>query len=92
MKRACCLTLYGRVQGVSFRWHTREKALELGITGFVCNQFDGSVHAQGEGGAEAMEEWIRWCGQGPAFARVDRVEMAETEVQGFVDFQIRPTR
>lgn len=92
MKKRFCLTIYGRVQGVSFRYHTREKARELGIAGYVQNQPDGTVYAEGEGDAQAMEKWIHWCRRGPDFARVDRVTMVEKDAKGFSGFQIRRPR
>lgn len=41
----------GTVQGVGFRWTCREIARELGLTGWVRNEYDGSVslELQGEG-------------------------------------------
>ena len=32
--------VYGRVQGVSFRFYTRDTATALGLTGWVANQSD----------------------------------------------------
>lgn len=42
--------VHGHVQGVGFRWWTRSRALELGLTGYAANKPDGRVHvvAQGE--------------------------------------------
>ena len=36
--------VHGRVQGVGFRWWTRSRALELGLTGYAANRPDGRVH------------------------------------------------
>ena len=45
----------GRVQGVGFRWTSRSIAADLGVTGWVRNECDGSVtlELQGEGDAIA---------------------------------------
>lgn len=75
----------GRVQGVWYRAHTREKAVELGIAGFVRNLPDGTVEivAQGEEGqVEALMDWAR---VGPPMAEVTEVrarDMAEDEEYG----------
>src|SRR5690606_10576733 len=42
----------GRVQGVGFRWWTRARALELGLTGAATNLADGRVEVVAEGGRD----------------------------------------
>lgn len=66
--------VYGRVQGVSFRAYTQRKAQQLGITGWVQNQPDGSVAAEFHGPPEAMAAMLAWCEMGSPAALVDRVE------------------
>lgn len=54
--------VHGHVQGVGFRWWTRSRALELGLTGYASNQPDGRVLvvAQGpRGAAERLLELLR---------------------------------
>lgn len=45
----------GRVQGVGFRWWTRSRALELGLTGFARNMDDGRVEVWAQGPREAID-------------------------------------
>jgi acylphosphatase len=45
----------GRVQGVGFRWWTRARALELGLTGTAANLEDGRVEVVAEGPRPACE-------------------------------------
>ena len=45
----------GQVQGVGFRWWTRARALELGLTGFARNMADGRVEICAQGRAEGIE-------------------------------------
>jgi acylphosphatase len=45
----------GRVQGVGFRWWTRCRALELGLTGSAANLDDGRVEVVAEGPRDACE-------------------------------------
>jgi acylphosphatase len=66
--------VYGRVQGVFFRESMRQKALELGITGWVRNRADGRVEAVVQGAPDSVERIIAWARRGPEHARVDRVE------------------
>jgi acylphosphatase len=42
----------GDVQGVGFRWWTRTRARELGLTGYARNTFDGRVEVVAEGPPE----------------------------------------
>lgn len=47
------IKFYGRVQGVGFRYKARYMADALGLTGFVHNEYDGSVRMEVQG-EEAM--------------------------------------
>ena len=48
----------GRVQGVGFRWWTRARALELGLTGWARNTQDGRVEVVAEGSRRpASSSW-----------------------------------
>jgi acylphosphatase len=88
-KKGVILQIYGRVQGVGFRYYTQKKAEELGITGFVKNRPDGSVYIEAEGNAGALETFIRWCEEGPSWARVRQVDRQFIPPQGYSDFEIR---
>jgi len=50
--------VYGHVQGVGFRWWTRCRALELGLTGYAANQADGSVLVVAQGPRRAGEKLL----------------------------------
>jgi acylphosphatase len=83
------LRIEGQVQGVFMRRHTQEKALRLGLTGWVRNLMDGSVEAVIEGDKDRLEKMVRWCRQGPPTARVAKVDALWEEYTGeFEDFSI----
>lgn len=65
--------VFGRVQGVGFRWSTTQNARRLGLSGTVRNRDDGAVEVHVEGPAEAVRELVEWLQQGPRAARVDDV-------------------
>lgn len=83
------ITVHGRVQGVAFRWYTQKKALSLGLTGWVRNRPDGTVHVLAEGPSKDLEAFCDWTGRGPDHARVDRQEVSWSGAGGkFTDFLI----
>lgn len=41
--------VHGHVQGVGFRWWTRARAAELGLSGYASNLRDGRVEVVAEG-------------------------------------------
>lgn len=83
-------TIHGRVQGVSFRYYTIQEATRLGLTGWVANQRDGTVHLVAEGPAEALRELEQWLHRGPPAARVERVEASRAAATGeFERFTVR---
>lgn len=83
------LRLFGRVQGVAYRWHARAEARRLGLVGRVRNLPDGSVRLEAEGDREPLERLAAWAARGPDHARVDRVETHWSEAAGrWDDFRI----
>jgi acylphosphatase len=72
----------GRVQGVFFRDHTRRQALHYNLTGWVRNLADGSVEAMLCGDDQKLSAMLSWIHQGSPHARVDEVEVRETESAG----------
>lgn len=50
--------VHGHVQGVGFRWWTRCRALELGLTGFAANKLDGRVQVVAQGPRDACERLL----------------------------------
>lgn len=63
----------GGVQGVGFRWWTRSKALELGLSGAATNLDDGRVEVVAEGDKAACERLLEHLRGGRAPGRVDSV-------------------
>lgn len=81
--------MVGQVQFVGFRYFTDRKAKQLGIVGTVGNLDDGSVRVIGEGEEDKLNELVSYLKKGPAFAKVENVEVVSTAPQGvFTDFQI----
>ncbi|SUG06060.1 acylphosphatase [Salmonella enterica subsp. enterica serovar Pullorum] len=56
MSNVCIIAwVYGRVQGVGFRYTTQHEAQRLGLTGYAKNMDDGSV--------EVVALWRRGAGR-----------------------------
>ncbi|ABA57400.1 Acylphosphatase [Nitrosococcus oceani ATCC 19707] len=83
-----CL-IAGRVQGVWFRASTKEKAMELGVRGWVRNLPDGRVEALLQGEAEAVEALKKWLWRGPTLAQVVDVQSEMVEIPEIQMFEVR---
>lgn len=79
----------GKVQGVFFRASTKDTAEKLGVSGWVRNEPDGSVHIEGETPEEKMEQFLEWCHQGPRFAHVHSIHFETGSVKGYEGFTIQ---
>jgi len=71
------LTIEGRVQGVGYRASFADKAVALGLSGWVRNRQDGSVEACVHGAAAAVEAIILWARRGPPAAQVRNVTIED---------------
>ena len=79
----------GRVQGVGYRYFVVKWAEELGVSGFVRNQPDGSVEVFAEAGDEVLGSFEGRLRQGPSFSRVEDVERLAISPRGDLGFYIR---
>ncbi len=79
----------GRVQGVLFRYATKDEADMRGVKGWVQNLDDGRVKAVFEGLKGKVDEMIEFCHYGPPVAKVSSVKVTWEEYTGkFKGFSI----
>ena len=83
------IRVYGRVQGVGFRYAARNQARSLLLKGWVENHPDGSVHLVINGGYDACMEYMAWCRKGTGYSWVEMVEMDEMEPEELTSFSVR---
>ena len=67
--------VHGRVQGVSFRYHTRAAASTLGLSGWVRNLPNGTVEVLAQGDEGDLRDLLRWLEGGPPTSRVDKLDI-----------------
>lgn len=84
-------TVYGRVQGVAFRYFVQSHGRRLGLGGYARNRADGySVEVCAEGRREDLEALLGQLHVGPPGARVVRVDADWPPGTGeFTGFTIR---
>jgi acylphosphatase len=63
----------GHVLGVGFRWWTRSRALELGLTGYAANKADGRVLVVAQGPREKCQRLLDLLQAGNTPGTVDNV-------------------
>ena len=78
----------GRVQGVGFRYSAVREARKRGITGFVKNQYDGSVYIEAEGSQDQLLDFLEWCRRGPGAADVKSVSADPAPLENYTDFTV----
>ena len=66
--------VFGRVQGVGFRYSTIRAATKLGVVGWVRNRADGTVEVYCEGEPDQISRFLTWLAKGPPGSSVSRIE------------------
>ena len=90
MKIRVMVTVHGLVQGVSFRYHTRQMALLLNVTGWIRNLPNGDVQGCFEGDEKDVQALIDWCKEGPSLAEVENVSVEKKDFNDeFRGFHVR---
>ena len=70
---------FGRVQGVGFRYTAIHAAGRLGVTGWVHNEYDGSVTMEAQGAERDLEELLQMIQNG-RYIEIDRIAATEQPV------------
>ena len=78
-KTRIALVFHGYVQGVGFRYTAQHAAVSLGLTGWVRNEYDGSVRAEVQGDRESIERWISMIRSG-RFIEITDIDSREMVV------------
>ncbi|WP_115073070.1 acylphosphatase [Canicola haemoglobinophilus] len=83
-------SVYGRVQGVGFRYFTWREARKIGVLGYVKNMPDGSVYVVAVGKDTQISHFYDYLRLGPKTAKVTEVLVQDYLAEHkFNDFSIK---
>ncbi len=82
------MKIYGRVQGVGFRYRAEQAAGLLGVTGWVRNAEDGTVEMEAQGSEAAINKMMTFI-NGGTYVRIDRIETEIIETEKESGFGVR---
>lgn len=74
------ISFKGRVQGVGFRWRAQTIANDLGLTGWVRNEYDGSVSMELQGPIVTIYQLIDTM-ENDRWIRIDEKYMREIPLE-----------
>ncbi len=79
MEKRYRLRFYGMVQGVGFRYTASHAANMYRLTGYVKNEYDGSVTCEVQGREEDIDQFIATIDRG-RFIQIDRIDKTQLEI------------
>ncbi len=86
--RRISVIVKGLVQGVYFRYFTREAAVKTGVSGWVRNLPNGDVQIEAQADEDKLELFLKYVRKGPELSRVENTEVTDLPVleneDGFV--------
>ena len=71
------LLIFGKVQGVGFRYWLYAKAIKKNIRGYVKNRISGEVEVLLIGNDEYVNEVIKQCKKGPHSSTVIQIKIQD---------------
>lgn len=66
------LKVYGSVQGVGFRYRAKYAASSIGVTGWVHNEWDGTVEMEVQGTLEQINQMLKTINSSP-YIRIEEI-------------------
>lgn len=83
------IRVFGQVQGVGFRFRAEHAANSLGITGWVRNEWDGSVEMEVQGEMEQINRMFTMINRG-TYVCMDRIERKDIPLEEYeTGFHVR---
>lgn len=82
------IIITGNLMNAGIRFRAMEAAYKFGIKGLVRYQKDGSIYIEAEGEDEDLQHFVGWCKKGPIGAVIKYVDVVETEMKNFENFDI----
>ena len=82
------ITFTGYVQGVGFRYRARHAANLYGCTGWVRNEWDGSVTMEIQGEADSIDRVIQAIRAG-RYIEIEKMDMRQIQLEDERDFRTR---
>ncbi|WP_319470902.1 acylphosphatase [uncultured Trichococcus sp.] len=84
------MTVNGRVQGVGFRYMTKMVADQIGISGIVRNEDDGSVYIEAVGPTDKIDAFIAAVKRSPSpSGKVDACTLEEdASIENYISFRV----
>ncbi len=74
------MKISGSVQGVGFRFRASHVARGLDITGWVRNEWDGTVELEAQGTQEQIYRLLKMINQG-SYIRIERIDTTEIPLE-----------
>jgi acylphosphatase len=81
IKKRISALVQGRVQGVGFRYFTRDRAQASGLTGWVRNLLDGNVEFEAQGAGRDVDVFVAEIRKGPGLSYVENITINELPVE-----------
>lgn len=88
-KQAVRFMVDGRVQGVSFRFFTREAADRLDLVGYVRNLSDGRLEIVAYGSDKNLDKLEQKLHKGPRMARIESVDREQVSDNELTELESR---
>ena len=76
------IRFYGAVQGVGFRYRAQYAANGCGVTGWVKNEWDGSVLMEAQGTDRQINEMLKLINMG-SYIRIDKMDYHEIPLEEY---------
>ena len=82
------ITFHGRVQGVGFRYTARHAADSLGLTGWVRNEYDGSVCMEVQGIPAQIDRFLNYLNS-DRYISIDWMDSKKIPIEDEKGFRVQ---